>query len=172
MSFRNALEAVERRVERFGELRDRTAGSLPKSRAAVFDSVHELLSKVALILRVLSLLESSPGQDAVYGRLCGGVIARASGEVAFVKLRPLRAVSYSHERGVVRLSYGNVSVEVGGDEIKVSLGRLSRGFRYTDPADLANNAAVYGALLSKVIVVPDELLRTLVPCAKSVGVKL
>lgn len=172
MSFEGALEALKRRVERFDELRGKTAGSLPRSRAAVFDSVYELLNKVAQILRVLSQLESALGQASAYGRVCGGALARAGGGVTFAKLRPLRAVSYSPDRGTVRLAYGNVSVEIGGDEIAVSLGRLSRAIRYTDPADLANNAAAYGALLSKVMAVPDELLRTVVPCARSVGVKL
>ncbi len=172
MSFGRALELVERRLERFGELRERAAGSLPRSRATVLDSVQELLNKVASTVRVVSMLESSLGRDSACSRVCGGFLARSESEVVFSKLRPLRAVSYSPERGSVRLSYGNVSVEVGPDEITVSLGRLSRGIRYTDPADLANNAAAYGALLSKVMAVPDELLRTLAPCAKSVGVKL
>jgi len=65
-----------------------------------------------------------------------------------------------------------VSIEVAGDSITVTLGKLSQSLRYLDPADIANNAAAYNALLSRVIAIPDELSRTISFCAKAIGVKL
>lgn len=173
MSFKSALEVLQARVEHFDEVRSRSMKSLPRSKAATFDSVYELLNKVVSLIRSASQLESSLEHDMGYRKVCGnGVLIRTREETAFMKFKPLRVVAYSSTRNAVRISYRDVVIEITGDAITLSFGRLSHSLLYMDPTDLANNAAAYSALLSKVIVVPDELSRTVSSCAKAVGVRL
>jgi len=173
MSFKNALEVLESRIERFDEVRSKSIKSVSRSRATAFDSIYEVLNKVASLVRSMSQLESSLAHNVGYTRVCGnGVLVKTKDGSAFMKFKPLRVVAYSSSTNTVKLSYGNVSIEVAGDSITVTLGKLSQSLRYLDPADIANNAAAYNALLSRVIAIPDELSRTISFCAKAIGVKL
>ncbi|MEM1622959.1 MAG: hypothetical protein QW780_01810 [Sulfolobales archaeon] len=173
MSFKNALKVLEGRIERFDEVRRRSIKGVSRSKATAFDSIYEVLSKVASLIRNVSQLESSLAQSVGYTRVCGnGVMVRTKDGSAFMKFKPLRVVAYTSPSNTVRLSYGNISVEVAEDSITISLGRFSRSLHYLDPADIENNAAVYSALLSRVIAIPDALSRTVSSCAKAVGVKL
>lgn len=173
MSFKSALEVLESRIEHFDEVRSRSMKSVSRSKAMAFDSIHEVLNKIALLVRSTSQLESSLAHEEGYKRVCGsGVLIKTKDESAFMKFKPLRVVAYSSARNTIRLSYWNASIEVAGDSITVSFGKLSQSLRYLDPADIANNAAAYNALLSRVIAIPDELLRTISSCAKATGVRL
>lgn len=173
MSFRNALVVLENRVKHFDEVRSKSIKSLSKSKVVAFDSIYELLNKIISIVRSVSQIESSLGQDVGYRKVCGsGVFVKAQEESVFMKFKPLRVVAYSSTHNTIKLSYGNIAIEVAGDAITISLGKLNQHLRYTDPADVANNAATYSALLSRVMAIPDELSRTISSCAKAVGVRL
>lgn len=173
MSFKNALEVLENRVGHFDEVRTRSMRSLTRSRAVAFDSIYELLSKVSSLVRSVSHLEASLSQEQGYRKVCGnGLLIRSFEGSIFMKFKPLRMVAYSATSNTVKLSYGSIGVEIAGDTITITLGKLARSLRYMDPADVANNSAVYSSLLSRVIAVPDELSRTVSSCAKAMGVRL
>ncbi|MCX8184974.1 MAG: hypothetical protein RMI56_02255 [Sulfolobales archaeon] len=172
-SFKSALDVLDGRIKQFDELRSRSMKGLPKSRAAAFDSLYELLSKIAVVAKNLSTLEASTGLELGYRRVCGNsIFIKTQDSSMFIKFKPLRVVSYSASSNTVRISYENTSVEVAGGSITISLGKLTQTLYYTDPADIANNAAVYSSILSRVMSLPDELTRTISFCAKAIGVRL
>jgi hypothetical protein len=173
MSFGSAAELAERYAKRFDEVRSRALKSVTRSQAITFDSIYELLTGVSSVVKVLATLEGSLGSEIGSKKVCGNaVFVRSQDSTIFMRLKPLRAVTYSASQGLLRLTFERVSVEVTSDSITVTLGRISQKIPYTDPADVANNASMYRAVVGKALPVTGELMTAVVSCAKAAGVRL
>ncbi len=173
MSFENAAGLAERFAGRFDDIRSKALKSITRSQATTFDSIYELLTGVSSLFKTLAILESSVGSGTGSRKICGNaVLVRSQDSVFFMRLNPLRAIAYNASQGLLRLSFGRISVEVTDNAITVTLGRINQKIPYTDPADIANNASAYRAVLSKALPVTSELMTTVVSCAKAAGVRL
>ena len=173
MVFEEASKHLGAYLDRFEEVRVGALRSLPKQRVVGLDAVYELLTKALAAVRALASIEERAAAGSRVKEVCGGAFFTFSeSESSFTRLKPLRSVSYIPARGAVRISYGGSYVEIAGSSIEVNLEGVRRSVSYLDPAEMANNAAEYTAVLNKAKVLVERLLPSISSCAKMLGVRL
>jgi len=171
--FEEASKLLRAYLDRFEEVRGRALKSLPRQRATSLDVVYEVLTKSLAAVRGVAAIEERAAAGSGVKEVCGGAFFTFSrSESSFTRLKPLRSVSYIPAEGVIRISYGGSYVEIASGSITVNLEGVSRSLNYLDPAELANNAAEYTAILSKAKVLIELLLPSISSCAKMLGVRL
>jgi len=171
--FEEASKQLSAYLERFEEVRSRTLRSLPKQRAVGLDAIYELLTKSLVAVRTVATIEERVSAGSGVKEVCGGAFFTFSqSESSFTRLKPLRSVSYIPAKGAIRISYAGSYVEVSSSSIEVNLEGVSRSVNYLDPAEVANNAAEYAAILNKAKMLVERLLPSISSCAKMLGVRL
>jgi len=170
VSFEEAINNVNKLLEKLSDVRKEALQKLPVVKSAAFNILFDVVNKALKVLNTVNEIEKKAELSRGFKRICGSwILMKEEDRLSIKKLKPLSILTYVQNEGNVLITNGEVSLDLSPSSIK--LGLRGRNIVISDISldSITEYTDLIKSLGRYLFELVDTLADTLNRCLKSLG---